>query len=355
MKNPYEVLGLSKGASDADIKAAYRKLVIKYHPDKNGGDKSAEEKFKEISNAYDILKDAQKKAAYDQFGEAAFGGGGANTSGGFKGNPFGSGFSGFGFNMGDVSGMMDEVLRGFGFGSDAAADGNGQGRDMLHEITVSLEEAYSGTSQTIRFSSHVKCEKCGGHGTKDGRAAPMCKTCHGTGYVRGGSMFFTTERPCPDCRGLGRVIRDKCVECGGFGVVMKKRELEVRIPAGIEDGARLRLAGQGEAAPLGGPSGDFFIDVHVRQHSVFKRSGRDLYMNADIPFVVLALGGEFEVRSIDGAALGVKIAAGTQIGERLRVKGRGMPGGDLYIAVGTAVPKKLSAKQKKALSAFADN
>jgi molecular chaperone DnaJ len=361
MKNPYEILGVAKSATEAEIKSAYRKLVLKHHPDKNPGDKSAEEKFKDINNAYDILKDPQKKAAYDQFGDAAFGAGNGAGANPFGGNPFGNGA--FRFNMGgfDMADMMDEVFKNFGFGSSAQGAAESGGRDMLHEIEIDLRDAYFGVARAVKYSSNVKCEKCGGHGTKDGRPAPTCKTCHGTGYVRSRGGFFATERPCPDCNGLGRVITEKCNACDGTGVRHKRREIEVRIPAGVEDGARLRLAGQGEAAPFGGPAGDLYIDVHVRPHQVFRRAGSDLVTKQNIPFATLALGGTIDIATIDDKTLSVKINAGTQVGDRLRVRGKGMPilraglrggHGDLFIEVATSVPTKLSSKQKKALEEF---
>jgi molecular chaperone DnaJ len=354
MKNPYEILGVPKSATDAEIKSAYRKLVLRYHPDKNPGDKTAEEKFKEANNAFDILKDPQKKAAYDRFGGSAFGAGngasaGANPFGGGSGGPVG----GFSFNMGgfDMSDMMDEVLKGFGFGGREDARET-RGRDMLHEVEIDLGDAYFGTTRTIRFDSKVKCGKCDGFGTGDGKPAPACKTCRGTGFVRSRSGFFATERPCPDCGGTGRVIKEKCAACDGLGVRRERREINANIPAGVADGTRLRLAGQGEAAPFGGEPGDFYIDVRIRPHNVFKRAGNDLVMKAEVPFATLALGGEIEVTAIDDKKLGVKISAGTQVGERLRVRGKGMPGGDLYIVIGAIVPKKLTRAQKKALEEF---
>jgi molecular chaperone DnaJ len=359
MKNPYEVLGVSKSAGESDIKSAYRKLVMKYHPDKNPGDKAAEQNFKDVNNAYEILKDPQKKAAYDQFGDAAFGAGnGASAGTGFGGNPFGNmGAGGFHFNMNgfDMSDMMDEVLKNFGFDTGRDPSHAHAGRDMLHEIAIELRDAYFGTTQTIKFSGNAKCEKCGGFGTKDGKPAPVCQKCRGTGYIRSGGIIFGSERVCPDCNGTGHLIKEKCDACDGMGVQQKKREIEVKIPVGIEDGARLRLAGQGEAAPFGGASGDFYIDVRVRPHPVFARSGKNLAMRAEIPFATLALGGEYEITTIDERKLSVKIAAGTQMGEELRVKGAGMPGGDLFIKVATSIPKKLSAKQKKALEEFSNS
>lgn len=363
-KNPYEVLGVARDATDSDIKKAYHKLVMKYHPDKNPGDKSAEEKFKEVNNAFDILKDPQKRAAYDRFGDAAFAGGnGASAGGGFGGNSFGNG--GFNFNMGgDMGGMEDilrEAMRGFGFGGGGFNGHQRQtqrGRDLLDEIVIDLKDAYFGTTHNIKFTSAVKCEKCNGNGTADGKPAPTCSTCGGTGYVHTRQGFFAVETPCPECQGLGKKITKKCPHCDGTGTVNKQRTIEVKIPAGVMDGARLRMPQMGEAAPNGGESGDFYIDVHIRPHKIFERTGNDLYMHLDLDFATLALGGETEIETIDDKKLSVKIPSGTQVGEKLRVRGHGMPNGrggfgDLYIEIGITIPKKLTEKQKKALAEFA--
>ena len=362
MKNPYEVLGVSKNATGAEIKSAYRKMVMTCHPDKHPWDKSAEEKFKEVNNAFDILKDPQKKAAYDRFGDAAFGAGnGASAGSGFNANPFGGGgFGGFEFNMGgfDMSDMMDEVLKGFGFetGRSRAGGRAASGRDMLHDIVIDLKDAYYGTTQTVKFSSNTACEKCNGHGTRDGKPAEVCKTCRGTGTVRTRGGFFATERPCPDCGGIGRMIKEKCDACHGSGVVNKNRSIDVKIPSGVTDGARLRMPGMGEAAPFGGRSGDFYIDIHIRPHPLFQRIGSDLIMRANISFATLALGGEIEITTISDKKLSVKIPSGTPIGDRLRVRSAGMPAhggtGDLYIEIATTVPSKLSRAQKRALEEF---
>ena len=364
-KNPYEILGVARDARDADIKKAYHKLVMKYHPDKNPGDKNAEEKFKEINNAFDILKDSQKRAAYDRFGGAAFtGGNGASASGGFGGNPFGNG--GFHFNMGgDMGGMEDilrEAMRGFGFGG--AGFGGGEhnqkhGRDLLDEIIIDLKEAFFGTTHTIKFTSAVKCDKCNGNGTNDGEPAKTCPTCGGTGFVHTRQGFFAVETPCPECQGLGKKIDKKCSECDGSGTVNKQRTLDIKIPAGVMDGARLRMQGMGEAAPNGGTPGDFYVDIHVRPDKKFERIGDDLLIHMDLDFTTLALGDEIEVETIDDKKLSVNIPSGTQIGEKLRVRGHGMPNGhggfgDLYIEIGIVIPKKLTEKQKKALAEFSE-
>ena len=365
-QNPYEVLGVARDATDADIKKAYHKLVLKYHPDKNPGDKSAEEKFKEVNNAFDILKDPQKRAAYDRFGNAAFSGGnGASAGAGFGGNPFG----GFEFNMGGNGGagmedILREAMRGFGFGGfDGASGARGAsaraGRDLLDEVVIDLKDAYFGTTHTVKFSTNVECEKCHGNGTADGKPAPTCTRCGGTGYIHTRQGFFAMEAPCPDCNGLGHKINSKCSECDGTGTVHKSRTLDVKIPAGVQDGTRLRLAGQGEAGANGAPAGDFYLDVRVRPDKRFERVGGDLIMRMDVPFTTLALGGEIEVQTIDDKTLSVKVPSGTQVGERLRVRGHGMPTGrassfgDLYTEIAIRIPTKLSDEQKKLLNEFA--
>ncbi|MCL1902228.1 MAG: molecular chaperone DnaJ [Alphaproteobacteria bacterium] len=374
-KNPYEVLGVARDANDADIKKAYHKLVMKHHPDKNPGDKSAEEKFKEINNAFDVLKDPQKRAAYDRFGAGAFAGGNG-ASAGAGGNPFGAGgfefnFGGAGFDGMNLNDVVEEMMRsmGGGFGFNTGAGGGGRqsaatfrGRDMLHTVVIDLRDAYFGKTETVKFSTNVKCEKCSGHGTTDGKPAPECARCGGSGVVRTRSGFFANESVCQECGGTGRNIKNPCKQCDASGVVHKQKEIEVKIPAGIEDGARLRLSGQGEAGPLGGQPGDFYIDVRIRPDKTFERAGADLYTRASVPFNILALGGEIEIKTIDDKNVSVKISSGTQVGERLRMRGLGMPisgrasvtgRGDLYIDITTEVPKKLSEKQKKALEEFA--
>ncbi len=362
-KNPYEVLGVARDATDADIKKAYHKLVMKYHPDKNPGDKEAEEKFKEVNNAFDILKDPQKRAAYDRFGDAAFAGGNGASAG--AGNPFGNGFAGFsgGAGMDDI---LREAMRGFGFDGFGGFGGRGgaaaqqRGRDLLDNVTISLKDAYFGTTHTVKFSSNVPCDKCNGNGTDDGKPAPACSRCGGSGYVQARQGFFAVETPCPECNGTGHKISKKCSKCDGTGVQHKQRTIDVKIPAGVQDGARLRLAGQGEAGMFGAESGDFYIDIHVKPDDEFERVGNDLISRMDVPFTTLALGGEIDVTTIDDKELSVKVPAGTQIGARLRVKGHGMPDarrsgtfGDLYIEIAMTVPTKLSEKQKKALQEFA--
>lgn len=366
-KNPYETLGVARDASDADIKKAYHKLVMKHHPDKNHGDKAQEEKFKEVNNAFDILRDPQKRAAYDRFGDAAFAGG--NGAGASSGNPFGN--SEFHFNMGGngMGGMEDiirEAMRGFGFDGFGATGRESNhahaGRDLLDEVSIDLKDAFFGKKHTVKFSSNVKCEKCDGFGTDDGKQAPVCERCQGAGVVHAQKGFFTVEVPCPDCQGLGRKIKKKCSACDGVGTIHKQRTIDVEIPAGVEDGARLRLAGQGEAGMLGAKSGDLYLDIHVRPDKKFTRLGSDLLIKENVQFTTLALGGEIEIETIDDKKLSIKVPSGTQIGEKLRVRGHGMPAnrrsgsiGDLYVEIAMQIPTKLTEKQKKALGEFAES
>ena len=362
--NPYEVLGIARDASDADIKKAYHKLVMKYHPDRNPGDKSAEDKFKEVNNAFDILKDPQKRAAYDRFGSAAFAGGNG-ASAGAGGNPFGGGFD---FNMGGGAGMEDilrEAMRGFGFGNfggggarSAAPDR--RGRDLLDEVVIDLCDAYFGKTHTVKFSSNVECENVTDMEPPTASRPPVVQNVAAVGMsVR--SRAFSRWRPhAPNATAQVTRLKKECDVCDGVGAVHKSRTLEVKIPAGVEDGARLRLAGQGEAGTNGGPAGDFYLDVRVRPDKRFQRVGADLIMHMDIAFTTLALGGEIDVETINDKTLAVKVPAGTQVGERLRVRGHGMPGrragtfGDMYIEVGINIPTKLTEKQKKLLTEFAE-
>lgn len=366
-KNPYEVLGVARDANDADIKKAYHKLVMQYHPDKNPDDKAAEEKFKEVNNAFDILKDPQKRAAYDQFGSAAFGNGNGASAGGFGG---GNPFEGFEFNFGGGNGftgmsdIIDEALKNFGFGG-AGARGSARarpaemrGRDLLHETTITLKDAYHGKTEKVKFSTNIKCEKCDGHGTADGKPAPTCEHCSGSGFVRVRRGLFITESACPECHGTGRTIKNPCSDCDGAGVLYRQQTVDVTIPAGIMDGTRIQIKGKGEAAPLGGTPGDLYVDVHIKDDAVFERDGNNLVMQVIVPFSVLALGGEITVSDIDGNEIPLKISAGTQINESLKIRGKGMPSrgghhGDLFVVMKTEVPKRLSEKQKKALAEYA--
>ncbi len=356
-KNLYEILGVSKTANDAEIKKAYHKLVMQYHPDRNPDNKEAESKFKEINSAYDILRDPQKRAAYDQFSDAAFQNG--NTGGGAGFNGFGGGFGGFGAGGADFSDIFEDLFGGMGFGGGTKQQRNQPGRDLLHEVTMSLHDAFLGKTETVTFTAASKCKKCHGHGTDSGKEAPTCSTCHGSGMVRRSQGFFAMQTPCPECHGSGHIIKSPCTECHGNGVVNEKRTLDVKIPAGVMDGTRLRLAGMGEASVHGGRAGDFYVDIRVRADKTFDRDGDDLHQTISVPFTTLAMGGKIDVDTIDGKPVELKIADGTQIGTKMRVRGRGMPvvgrdsRGDMYVHITTDIPKKLTDKQRELLEKFA--
>lgn len=361
-KDLYETLGVSKSASEDELKKAYRKLAMKFHPDKNPGDKEAEAKFKDISHAYDILKDPQKRAAYDRFGEAAFNGGGG-------GNPFGGGGGGFDFNFGGGAGGFADIFEemfgdmmgrggggGRGYGGRAGA---ARGSDLQYGIEITLEEAFKGTDKTITIPTFSTCDSCSGNGAKAGTKPETCPTCSGAGRVRAQQGFFTVERGCPTCGGAGQTIREKCTSCGGAGRVRREKTLKVNIPAGIEEGRRIRLTGEGEAGTGGAPSGDLYILVQIRDHRLFSREGANLFCRVPVAMSVAALGGTIEVPTIEGGRSEVKIPAGTQTGQQFRLKGKGMSvmrstsRGDMYIELFVETPVKLSKKQQDLLKEFA--
>ena len=356
----YELLGVNKNASDAEIKKAYRTLAMKYHPDRNPGDKEAETKFKEVTEAYEILKDGQKRAAYDQYGHAAFaqGGGAGGFVGGFGGFNFGFG----GGSGGGFGGIFDDIFSEF---MGAAAGGRSRtsqqgqrGADIRYDLEISLEEAYTGLKKEIEIQTAVKCDECNGTGAAAGSKAETCETCHGTGRVRRQSGFFIEERTCPTCHGTGQVIKNPCKKCGGTGKVSQKKVLEVNIPAGIDTENRMRLSGQGEAGSNGGPNGDLYIFVHVKPHPLFKREATDLYCDIPVSMVTAALGGTIEIPCIDGTKEKVTISAGTQSGDEVRLRKKGMSVlqskglGDLFVRFKVETPTKLTAKQKELLKQF---
>ncbi|MCY6383106.1 molecular chaperone DnaJ [Hoeflea prorocentri] len=345
----YETLGVSKGASEKDLKSAFRRLAMKYHPDKNPDDTDAERRFKEINEAYETLKDPQKRAAYDQFGHAAFEQGGP---GGFGGG-FGGGAGGFSDIFEDIFGEMMGGGR-----SRRNSGGRERGADLRYNMEITLEEAYAGKTAQIRVPTSIQCEECSGSGAKPGSQPVNCTTCHGSGRVRASQGFFSVERTCPSCHGRGETISDPCSKCSGQGRVTEERSLSVNIPAGIEDGTRIRLAGEGEAGLRSGPSGDLYIFLSVKPHEFFQRDGADLYCIVPISMTTAALGGQFDVVTLDGAKTRVKVPEGTQAGRQFRLKSKGMPvlrsshSGDLYIQISIETPQRLTKKQRELLEEF---
>ncbi len=349
----YKILGVDKNASDVELKKAYRKQAMKYHPDRNPGDKEAEKKFKEISEAYDILKDPQKRQAYDQFGKDAFtqgGGGGAGGFGGFGGG----GFEGFG--SGDFSDMFEDLFGDvFGGGARGGPGGAARGADLRYNLSVSLDDAFAGKSVQVKIPTAVNCDTCKGTGAKKGSAPTTCGTCGGRGAVRVTQGFFSMSRTCPACNGQGQVIKDPCSDCRGQGRVQTEKTISVTIPKGVDTGTRIRLSGEGEAGAHGGPPGDLYIFIEVKPHAIFRRKGNNLLMDAPVTFTEAALGAKIDVPSIDGKKMRITIPEGAQPGQQLRLKGKGMPDlnsshrGDMLVNIDVEVPTKLSKKQKELL------
>jgi molecular chaperone DnaJ len=342
----YEILGVAKEASGEEIKRAYRKLAMQFHPDRNPGDAVAEQKFKDLAHAYDILKDDQKRAAYDRFGHAAFENGGPGA--GRPGADFG-----FGANFSDIFDQM------FGDMTGRRGDSpNQRGSDLRYNLEITLEAAFKGDQVTIRVPGWSACSPCNGSGAANGQPPVNCPTCGGAGRVRAQQGFFTVERTCASCGGAGRVIKDPCRSCGGSGRVRKEKTLEVTIPPGVDDGTRIRLSGEGEMGLRGAPSGDLYVFLSVKSHGFFQRDGADLHCRVPIPMPTAALGGQIEVPTIDGSRSHVTIPPGTQSGQQFRLRGKGMtilqtPGrGDLYIEVGVETPVKLTKRQKELLQEF---
>ena len=343
----YDVLGVDRGAGQDEFKKAYRKLAMKYHPDRNQGDADAETKFKELNEAYDVLKDDQKRAAYDQFGHAAFENGGAGA-GGFGGGG-GAGFA-------DI---FDEMFGDFAGGrQQQRGGGRSRGSDLRYNLEISLEDAFKGRETRIRVPSSVSCEECNGSGAAKGSHPSTCGTCQGHGKVRASQGFFTIERTCPTCGGVGQTIDNPCGVCSGAGAVRKEKTLAVTIPAGVEDGMRIRLSGEGEAGSRGAPPGDLYIFVAVGSHSLFQRDGANIYCQVPLPMTTAALGGAVEVPSIDGSRAKVTIPTGAQTGHRLRMRGKGMSvlnsknRGDMYIDIRVETPVNLTKDQQQKLKDF---
>ena len=346
----YDVLGVARSADEKDLKSAFRKLAMQFHPDRNPGDHEAEAKFKEVNEAYEALKDPQKRAAYDRFGHAAFEGG------------MGGGQGGAGFN-GDFAQTMSDIFESF-FGGDVGgggrrgAGGRERGADLRYNMEITLEEAFTGKQVEIRVPTSVTCEACTGTGAKPGTSPQTCRTCGGQGRVRAMQGFFTIERTCPTCQGRGQTIADPCPKCAGSGRTTIEKTLTVNIPAGIEDGTRIRLAGEGEAGLRGGPSGDLYIFVGLKPHAFFQRDGADVFCRVPISMTTAALGGQFDVPTLDGDKTKVKVPDGTQTGKQFRIKGKGMPvmrantHGDMYIQVVVETPRNLSRRQRELLEEF---
>ncbi len=343
----YDVLGCKKGAPLSEIKAAYRRLAKELHPDCNPGDTACEGKFKEINEAYDVLKDEQKRAAYDRFGHAAFEHGMGNGHAG--GNPFD-----FAGSFADVFDDLFGEMMGGGRGRR-----QNRGGDLRYNLKVSLEEAFHGSRAEIKVPTAVACEVCGGSGAEPGTRAEACPTCGGHGKVRATQGFFTIERTCPHCQGRGRVVKSPCKPCNGTGHVQKERTLAVDIPAGVEEGTRIRLSGEGQAGMGGGPAGDLYVFISVGRHPIFQREGHDLYCHVPVSIVTAALGGGIEVPTLDGGRSKIAVPEGTQSGRQFRLRGKGMPvlrgnglAGDLFVEIAVETPVKLSKAQKEMLRQF---
>jgi len=340
----YEVLGVTRTCSEAELKTAYRKLAMQHHPDRNPGDSACEHRFKELNEAYDVLKDGDKRAAYDRFGHAAFeqGMGGGH---------------GFGADFGSTFSDIFEGIFGMAGGRQRSA-GRERGTDLRYNMEISLEDAFEGKTAQVRIPTPVSCEVCSGTGAKAGTGPKTCATCGGAGKIRHAQGFFTLERTCPSCQGRGQVIDNPCPSCSGSGRVTRERTLSVNIPAGVEDGTRIRLSGEGEAGVRGGAPGDLYIFLSLAQHEFFQRDGADLHCRVPISMVAAALGGEFEVPTVDGSKSRVKIPGGTQSGRRFRLSGKGMPVlrskqvGDMYVQVMVETPQNLTKRQRELLAEF---
>lgn len=346
----YDLLEISKSASQEEIKKAFRKQAMKYHPDRNPGDKEAEQKFKQINEAYEVLKDEQKRAAYDHYGKAGLGGMGG-------GNPFGDGFD---FSGGGFADMFSDIFSEFmGGGKGGRTSYSQRGSDLRYNLNITLEKAFNGTEEEIVIPTTVACKKCNGHGTKDGKMPGECPACHGSGKIRrqqGGFLFFETV--CPTCGGSGHAVTDPCDECKGAGQKKINKKLKIKIKPGIETNMRIRVAGEGMAGVHGGENGDLYVGIFVEPHKLYERQGDDLYTAIPVSLSCAVLGGNVEIPGIDGEKVTVEVPAGTQNDTLLKVKGKGMhlydseKRGDLYVSVKVIIPTKLTAKQKELMEAF---
>ena len=343
----YEILSVERTASETEIKAAFRKQAMQCHPDRNPGDQDAEHRFKEVNAAYEILKDPDKRAAYDRYGHAAF-----------EQGLGGMGAAGFGADFGTTFSDLFEGIFGMSGARGRGGSGRERGADLRYNMEISLTEAYAGKNAQIRIPTSVTCESCSGSGAKAGTKPKTCPMCGGAGRVRHSQGFFTLERTCPNCHGRGQSIDSPCTACGGSGRVTRERTLAVNIPPGVEDGTRIRLAGEGEAGVRGGPPGDLYIFLSIGAHPFFQREGADLHCRVPVSMVTAAMGGEFEVPTIDGGKTRVKVPGGTQSGQRFRLSGKGMPvlrarqSGDMYVQILVETPQNLTKKQRELLAEF---
>lgn len=345
----YELLGVSRSATGDELKKAYRKLAMQYHPDRNPGNQEAEKKFKEVNQAYDVLKDDQKRAAYDRYGSAAFEGGHPGAGGG-------SGFGGFDFSS-NFANIFEEMFGNFS-GERGGGTADLRGSDVRYDLEISLEEALTGKTTSLKFHSLGQCSSCSGTGGEGGSPLVTCPTCRGRGSVRSQQGFFTLERTCSTCQGLGKAIEKPCRPCGGTGQKRQEKSLEVKIPPGVDEGTRIRLSNEGEAGMRGGPSGDLYVFIRLRPHRFFKRQASDLHCRVPISIITAALGGEIDVPSLEGVPLKLKIPGGTQGGHQFRLRGKGMSQlrassrGDMYVEVSVETPVNLTKRQKELLQEF---
>ncbi len=342
----YEILGVTKNASADEIKKSYRKLAMQYHPDRNPGNKEAESKFKEATEAYEVLKDEQKRSAYDQFGHQAFGQGGGHGGGQSHG------FEGFDFN--DIFSNFSDIFGDGGSRQSKKRSASQRGSDIRYNLEISLEEAFRGVTEKISFTIPTTCEACHGKG---GEKSDTCGTCHGAGKIRAQQGFFIVERTCTTCGGTGQIIKNPCKICRGEGRVNKDRTLSVKIPAGVEEGNRIRLAGEGEAGSRGGPAGDLYVYISIRKHQFFTRKGDDIHFEVPLKFTTAALGGAIEIPTIDGTKAKLQITEGAQNGDSFRLKSKGMSvinsggrRGDMYVKINIETPVKLSSEERELLT-----
>jgi molecular chaperone DnaJ len=350
----YDILGVQRNAGEQDLKSAFRKLAKEHHPDRNPDDEDAEQKFKELNEAYEVLKDPQKRAAYDRFGHAAFDGGMGGRGGGGAG--FGPDFAS---SMSDIfDDLFGEFMGGRRGAGPQRRSGRERGADLRYNMEITLDDAFTGKTAQVRVPTSITCETCTGTGARSGTKPVTCATCAGAGKVRASQGFFTIERTCPTCQGRGETIADPCPACNGAGRVVKERTLSVNIPAGVEDGTRIRLSGEGEAGLRGGPAGDLYIFLAIKPHEFFQRDGADVFCRVPISMTTAALGGQIEVPTLEGDKSRVKIPEGTESGRQFRLKGKGMPvlrsaaAGDMYIQVEVETPKNLTRRQRELLEEF---